>query len=124
MLFRSASAQMKRTTNGALLIDADLRAPLDEEVDELGLKRVYFDIESVSAGNLPEIAPDEILTHQRQVDFPERYFLSPTWREWIQKLAEQKPVVMITAPRHSKARRLADSYLASYMADSFSVISG
>ena len=119
-----ANAQMKRATSGALLIDADLRAPLHEEVDELGLKRVYFDIESVSAGNLPDIAPDEILTHQRQVDFPERYFLSPTWREWIQKLAEQMPVVMITAPRHSKARRLADSYLASYMADSFSVISG
>jgi hypothetical protein len=65
----------------------------------------------------------QILTHPRQVDFPERYFLSPSWRNWIQKLAEQAPVVIITAPRHSRARRLADSYLASYMADEFTVIS-
>jgi hypothetical protein len=31
--------------------------------------------------------------------------------------------VIVTAPRHSRARRLPDSYLASYMADEFGVIS-
>ena len=33
------------------------------------------------------------------------------------------PVVIVTAPRHSRMRRLADSYLASYMSDEFTVIS-
>ena len=119
-----ANAQLTRTAENAILIDADLRAPIHEDLGEMGLERIYYDIETVAGGELPTLLPNQILTHQRQVDFPERYFLSPTWREWIQKLAEQMPVVMITAPRHSKARRLADSYLASYMADSFSVISG
>ena len=58
-----------------------------------------------------------------KIDFPERYFLSPAWREWIQRLADKSPVVLVTAPRHSRMRRLADSYLASYMSDEFTVIS-
>lgn len=119
-----ANAQMKRSVEGGILIDADLRAPLGEEIDELGLERVYFDIDFVSDGQMPVLTPNQILTHRRQVDFPERYFLSPTWRTWIQRVADQSPVVMVTAPRHSEARRLADSYLASYMSDQFSVISG
>lgn len=119
-----ANAQMKRSVEGGILINADLRAPIGEEIDELGLERVYFDIDFVSDGQMPVLTPHQILTHRRQVDFPERYFLSPAWRTWIQRVADQSPVVMVTAPRHSKARRLADSYLASYMSDQFSVISG
>ena len=119
-----ANAQMKHSVEGGILIDADLRAPIGEEIDELGLERVYFDIDFVSDGQVPVLAPHQILTHRRQVDFPERYFLSPAWRTWIQRVADQSPVILVTAPRHSKARRLADSYLASYMSDQFSVISG
>ena len=118
------TAQMKRINDGAILIDADLRAPLSEEVDELGLERVYFDIDVVESIEIPVVGPGQILTHIRQVDFPERFFLSPAWRNWLQKMADSAPIVMVTAPRHSKARRLADSYLASYMSDEFSVISG
>jgi hypothetical protein len=43
-----ANAQMKRSVEGGILIDADLRAPIGEEIDELGLERVYFDIDFVS----------------------------------------------------------------------------
>ena len=118
------TAQMKRINDGAILIDADLRAPLSEELDELGLERVYFEIDLVESIELPVVGPGQILTHIRQVDFPERFFLSPAWRNWLQKMADSSPVVMVTAPRHSKARRLADSYLASYMSDEFTVISG
>ena len=71
------TAQMKRINDGAILIDADLRAPLSEEVDELGLERVYFDIDVVESIELPVVGPGQILTHIRQVDFPERFFLSP-----------------------------------------------
>jgi hypothetical protein len=117
-----AHAQMARITEGATLIDVDLRAPLSDEIKELGLEPVYFDAEKLSIENI-DIQPQQILTHPRQVDFPERYFLSPAWREWIQQLADKSPVVLITAPRHSRARRLADSYLASYMSDEFTVIS-
>ena len=117
-----AHAQMARITEGAILIDVDLRAPLSEEIQELGLEPVYFDAEELNVENI-DIQSQQILTHPRQVDFPERYFLSPAWREWIQQLANKSPVVLITAPRHSRARRLADSYLASYMSDEFTVIS-
>jgi protein-tyrosine-phosphatase len=118
-----AHAQMARISEGAILIDADLRAPLNNEIEDLGLERIFFDVDQMEVVDLPEITSQQILTHSRQIDFPERYFLSPAWREWIQRLADKSPVVIVTAPRHSRMRRLADSYLASYMSDEFTVIS-
>jgi len=118
-----ANAQMARIGEGAILIDADLRAPLNKEIEDLGLERIFFDVDQMEVVDLPEITSQQILTHSRQIDFPERYFLSPAWREWIQRLADKTPVVLVTAPRHSRMRRLADSYLASYMSDEFTVIS-
>ena len=119
-----AEAQMNRIAKGAILIDADLRAPLINEIEDLGLERIFFDVDQLEVVDLPEISSGQILTHSRQLDFPERYFLSPAWRQWIQRLADKSPVVIVTAPRHSRMRRLADSYLASYMSDEFTVISG
>jgi protein-tyrosine-phosphatase len=118
-----AHAQMARISEGAILIDTDLRAPLNNEIEDLGLERIFFDVDQMEVVDLPEINSQQILTHSRQIDFPERYFLSPAWREWIQRLADKTPVVIVTAPRHSRMRRLADSYLASYMSDEFTVIS-
>ena len=118
-----AEAQMTRIAKGAILIDADLRAPLINEIEDLGLERIFFDVDQLEVVDLPEITSQQILTHSRQLDFPEKYFLSPAWREWIQRLADKSPVVIVTAPRHSRMRRLADSYLASYMSDEFTVIS-
>lgn len=118
-----ASAQMARITEGAILIDTDLRAPLIAESEELGLERILFDVDQLDSLELSSLTSQQIVSHARQLDFPERYFLSPDWREWIQRLAQNSPIVMITAPRHSRLRRLADSYLASYMADEFTVIS-
>ena len=119
-----AEAQMTRIAEDAILIDADLRAPLINEIEDLGLERIFFDVDQLEVVDLPEITSSQILTHSRQLDFPEKYFLSPAWREWIQRLADKSPVVIVTAPRHSRMRRLADSYLASYMSDEFTVISG
>jgi len=65
----------------------------------------------------------QILSHNRQIDMPEKYFIDPLWREFISLYSNQMPVVLLTAPRHSRMRRLPDSYLASYHADEFSVIS-
>jgi protein-tyrosine-phosphatase len=118
-----AHAQMARITEGAILIDTDLRAPLINEIEDMGLEKIFFDVDQMEVVDLPEITSQQILTHSRQIDFPERYFLSPAWREWIQRLADKSPVVLVTAPRHSRMRRLADSYLASYMSDEFTVIS-
>lgn len=117
------SAQFERTTSNAILIDADLRAPIADEIDELKLERVFFDIDHLAISGFPKIEVNQILTHIRQIDFPEKFFLSPAWRNALAKLADESPVVILTAPRHSRLRRLADSYLASYMADKFGVIS-
>lgn len=118
-----AHAQLSRSAENAILIDCDLRAPLIKEIEDLGLERVFFDVDQIELMELPSLTPNQILTHPRQIDFPEKFFLSPAWREWIKRLASHSPVVLLTAPRHSRARRLADSYLASYMADEFTVIS-
>lgn len=117
------NAQFERTTLGATLIDADLRAPLSDEIEELSLERVFFDIDHLSTSGFPPTTPNQILTHIREVDFPEKFFISPTWRNALAAHANQLPIVIVTAPRHSRARRLPDSYLASYMADEFGVIS-
>ena len=117
------SAQFEATTSGATLIDADLRAPLSNEIEELSLERVFFDIDHLATSGFPPTGPNQILTHIREIDFPEKFFLSPAWRNALAVQANQSPVVIITAPRHSRARRLPDSYLACYMADEFGVIS-
>ena len=117
------SAQFEATTAGATLIDADLRAPLSDEIEELSLERVFFDIDHLATSGFPPTGPNQILTHIREIDFPEKFFLSPAWRNALAVQANKSPVVIITAPRHSRARRLPDSYLACYMADEFGVIS-
>jgi len=117
------SAHFERINRSAFLIDADLRAPIAEDIDSLGLVRVFYDIDQLQANGFPEVESGQILTHVRQVNYPEKFFLAPAWRNAIAEMANVAPVVLITAPRHSRARRLPDSYLASYMADEFGVIS-
>lgn len=118
-----AHAQFERKLRGAILIDVDLRAPVIEEAREQGLTRTIYNVDDLFTS--PRILADEsqLLSHGRQLDMPERYFIDPLWREFISLYSNQMPVVLLTAPRHSRMRRLPDSYLASFQADEFSVIS-
>jgi protein-tyrosine-phosphatase len=118
-----AHAQLERTSRRAILIDGDIRAPHDEEIANAGLERVFFDIQKLDECDFSNLGTNQILTHIREVDFPEKFFIKDLWRNFLKKMSEQSPVVLVTAPRHSHMRKLADSYLASYMADEFSVIS-
>jgi protein-tyrosine-phosphatase len=118
-----AHAQFERKLRGAVLIDVDLRAPVVNEAKEQGLALATYDVENLFT--LPLVVPNEhqILSHVRQVDVPEKYFIDPLWRTFIAEYSNIMPVVILTAPRHSRMRRLPDSYLASLQADEFSVIS-
>ena len=87
------------------------------------LEQICFVVDQFEVVNLSEITSQQIFTDSSQLDFPQKYFLSPDWREWVKRLADKSPVVLVTAPRHSRMHRLADSYLASYMSDEFTVIS-
>jgi protein-tyrosine-phosphatase len=118
-----AHAQLERASRGAILIDCDIRAPHDVEVASAGLEKVFFDIQDLDAIDFSQISANQILSHVREVDFPEKFFINPLWRNFLIRASEIVPVVVVTAPRHSHLRKLADSYLASYMADEFSVIS-
>lgn len=116
-------AQFERKLRGAVLIDVDLRAPLRNELSELGLERVGFDL--ASPLSTPDLLPnqDQVLSHSYQLDSPEKYFLDPLWRGFIASYSDRAPVVLLTAPRHSHMRRLPDSYIAAIEADEFLVIS-
>lgn len=118
-----AHAQFERKLRGAVLIDVDLRAPLRNELSELGLERVEFDL--TNPLSTPDLMPreDQVLSHSCQLDSPERYFLDPQWRDFIAWYSHRSPVVLLTAPRHSQMRRLPDSYIAAIQADEFLVIS-
>ena len=118
-----AHAQLERVNRGAILIDGDIRAPHDVEIANAGLERVFFDIAKLDACDFAGLASNQILTHVREVDYPEKFFVKELWRNFLAKMSQAAPVVVVTAPRHSHMRKLADSYLASYMADEFSVIS-
>ena len=118
-----AHAQLERVNRGAILIDGDIRAPHDAEIANAGLERVFFDIQKLDEYDFTALSSNQILTHVREVDFPEKFFVKELWRNFLAKMSQVAPVVVVTAPRHSHMRKLADSYLASYMADEFSVIS-
>jgi len=118
-----AHAQLERVSRGAILIDGDIRAPHDVEVASASLEKVFFDIQDLDAIDFSQISANQILSHVREVDCPEKFFINPLWRNFLIRASEIVPVVVVTAPRHSHLRKLADSYLASYMADEFSVIS-
>lgn len=116
-------AQFERKLRGAVLIDADLRAPLHQELLDLGIERVEFDVTEHFDENPQVPSESQALSHVRQLDDPEKYFLDPLWRDFIASYSQRSPVVLLTAPRHSRMRRLPDSYLSSLHADEFSVIS-
>ena len=116
-------AQFERKLRGAVLIDADLRAPLHQELLDLGIERVEFDVTEYFDENPQVPSENQALSHVRQLDDPEKYFLDPLWRDFIASYSQRSPVVLLTAPRHSRMRRLPDSYLSSLHADEFSVIS-
>ena len=118
------AAHLEAKNRDAILLDADLRAPLDaSDLIELGLTPVYFDIDNVLETGIPMLAPDQILVHARQLNHPERLYLSPKWREFLDLCCEQKELVMITAPRYAKTRSLPDSFIVAALADEFMVIS-
>jgi hypothetical protein len=116
-------AQFERKLRGAVLIDVDLRAPLHQELSELGIQKIEFNVSHDFSSNPLVPNENEALSHSHQIDDPERYFLDPLWRDFISTYSSQVPVVLLTAPRHSRMRRLPDSYLSSLQADEFSVIS-
>lgn len=100
---------------GAILIDADLRAPLLVEFRKRGLK----------VGNFSQISAMEnfdvfsSLTEQMK---PERLFLDDWWTETINEIAIAKPVVMIMAPQLTDSGPLPDPYLAAIVATEVKVI--
>ncbi len=118
-----AHAQMERVSRNAILIDGDIRAPHDEEIASAGLEKVFYDIKDLGSCEFSALETSQILSHVREVDFPEKFFVTGHWRNFLKRASDIAPVVVVTAPRHSHLRKLPDSYLASYMADEFSVIS-
>jgi protein-tyrosine-phosphatase len=117
-----AHAQLERKIRGAVLIDSDLRAPIEVEASEIGLARVEFDCENLENEIALGVTDTQILSVNRHLDNPESVFLDSKWRNWLLAIAENQPIVLLTGPRHSKARPLPDSYFAAILADEVMVI--
>ena len=108
---------------GATIIDGDCRAPHDLDLQEQNLKPIDFDYTLAMQETPPKLKENHVLRHCRELDKPEKYFLSQSWKQLIDTYSKSSPVVIITSPRRSKSRILPDSFLSSYFADSISVIS-
>ena len=117
-----AHAHFEARNRGAVLIDADCRAPHGDELYDAGLTPIDFDFTTATRSLLPEINDDHILRHLRELDRPEKYFLNPTWKKLVDHYAQKTDVILVTAPRRSKSRFIPDSFLSSYFADQISVI--
>jgi len=96
---------------------------IHQELSELGIQKIEFNVSHDFSSNPLVPNENEALSHSHQIDDPERYFLDPLWRDFISTYSSQVPVVLLTAPRHSRMRRLPDSYLCSLQADEFLVVS-
>jgi protein-tyrosine-phosphatase len=118
------TAHLEAKNRHAILLDADLRAPLeDSDLKEFGLQPVFFDIETIFEAGLPNLGENEILVHSRQLNHPERLYLSAKWRHFLDLCCEKNDLVMVTAPRYAKTRSLPDSFVVAALADEFMVIS-
>jgi len=118
-----AHAVFEAKAIGAVIIDGDCRAPHDIDLLQQYLKPIDFDYTMVKQNPLPKLSMGEVLRHSRELDKPEKYFLSQSWKKLIDFYSNRGPVVIITSPRRSKSRSLPDSFLASYFMDSINVIS-
>lgn len=118
-----AHAVFEARNIGAIIIDGDCRAPHDADLQENSLAPVDFDYTKSLHVDPPKLEANQVLRHCRELDRPEKYFLSPSWKKVIDFYAKNKPVVIITSPRRSKTRILPDSYLSSYFVDSLNLIS-
>lgn len=118
-----AHALFEARNLGAVIIDGDCRAPHDVELRDQSLNPIDFDFTLSMQVVPPKLKENEVLRHCRELDKPEKYFLSQSWKKLIDYYSNDRPVVVITSPRRSKSRTLPDSFLASYFADSISVIS-
>ncbi len=118
-----AHAVFEANSIGATIIDGDCRAPHDIDLQEQNLTPVDFDYTLSLQATPPQLIKNQVLRHCRELDKPEKYFLSKSWKRLVDFYAKTRPVVIITSPRRSKSRTLPDSFLSSYFADSISVIS-
>ena len=118
-----ATAQYEAHSRNAILLDADFRAPMEDEFKDAHLSPVYFDVDEVIENGLPVVKENEILVHRRQMEYPERFYLSPRWRKFTKACARDREVVMVTAPRYAKTHTLPDSYIMGALADEFLVVS-
>ena len=118
-----AHAVMEAKISNAILVDADFRAPNLSEIKEQGLEVVEFDIRNLDQLSLEAISNQQILTHRYQINHPGQILLAPLFKTFLQNLTQERPLVLLTAPRYTNANRLNDSYIFSAYTDNISVIS-
>jgi protein-tyrosine-phosphatase len=118
-----AHSVMEARIDNAILIDADFRAPNLAEIKEQGLETVEFDIKNFDQKLLEKITNQNILTHQYQINHPGQILLNPLFANFLQILTQDRPIVLLTAPRYTNSLRLSDSYIFSAYTDNISVIS-
>lgn len=117
------SALMEARLRDAILVDADLRAPNTAGIRELNLTSIEFDLNDLDNLQLPTDNASQILTHKYQVNHPGQFLLSPIWSNFLMKLTQDRPVVLLTAPRYTPSTRLPESFLISAYASEISLIS-
>jgi protein-tyrosine phosphatase len=101
--------------SNALILDADVRAPLARAFRKMGLSVRKFDSPTDNAAN-------DVLSNMSEDDHPERRLISRDWSLYISNLARTRPVIMVTAPQSTEIGPLPDSFLAAIPASRIKII--
>jgi protein-tyrosine-phosphatase len=116
-----AYAKLEQSIKGGIIIDADFRAPTARQHSS-DFEVNFMEVENLDSINLDRISAHTILTPAREYGNPESILLSHTWRDFLKSISTVMPVYLISAPRRTEEKRIADSYLCAIWSHRVTII--
>lgn len=115
-----ANALFEASIRNAIVIYVDFRAYLKRVPD--GVSVIRFNPEKIEANSFSSKAKNTIFLPDREVNSPEKVYLSRIWIDLIYRVSVESEVILLTPPIYLETGKIHDSYLASTIADSITII--
>jgi len=119
--FAYAYSKLERQISGGVIIDADFRSPAVRHYSsELDIE--YIDVANFKKVEIAKIGPRTVLAPGREYSNPESILLSHGWKNLLDTIRETMPIYIVSAPRQTDEKSLADPYLCAIWADNVIII--
>ncbi len=107
-----AHALFEKSVQNSAIIDLDLRSPCAKDFSQ-NFSVIEYDPSEATPFSSSDASKNVIFTPYKEFSVPERHLISDSLRDKIRELAEEIPVIQISAPRLTRSTLLADSILAA-----------